>query len=169
MLAMRNLNRVAEAGTCPLGQVGRQASIFGGMVMALHPPLKRARKIPRASRLFLLWRAPSRRSRAPWASGTKTAQKNRTLTTDPSQAQDKRVGHPKKQRQIARRWPAWRYAGELSGDTRKEDCRESPKATREVGIPSSVAMNNLGPGPKANRPEVQRKRHDSSASYDGAP
>ncbi len=38
---MRNLNRVAEAGTCPLGQVARQASIFGGMVMALHPPLKR--------------------------------------------------------------------------------------------------------------------------------
>lgn len=41
MLAMRNLYRVAEAGTCTFGQVGRQASIFGGMVMALHPPLKR--------------------------------------------------------------------------------------------------------------------------------
>ena len=41
MLAMRNLYRVAEAGTCTFGQVAQQASVFGGMVMALHPPLKR--------------------------------------------------------------------------------------------------------------------------------
>jgi hypothetical protein len=49
MLAMRNLYRVAEAGTCTFGQVGRQASIFGGMVMALHPALKR-KKNPQGPR-----------------------------------------------------------------------------------------------------------------------
>jgi len=53
MLAMRNLYRVAEAGTCTFGQVAQQASVFGGIVMALHPPLKR-KKNPRGPRLLFV-------------------------------------------------------------------------------------------------------------------
>src|ERR1700730_1552159 len=55
--------------------------------------------------------------------------------------------------------PAWRHSGELPGDDKTEYCCESFKHLNKVGIPSSAAMNSLGPGPKAARPELQKGRH----------
>jgi len=59
-------------------------------------------------------------------------------------------GAPEKAKADPSSLPAWSHTGELSrDDNRKEDCRECPKATHEVGIPSTVAMKSLGSGPKA--------------------
>ena len=103
MLAMRNLYRVAEAGTCPLGQVARQASIFGGMVMALHPPLRRKKNPQGPATSFVVACAF-----APVA-GVLGYKGQTTLQT-------KREGwgtRPGLQKQIARRLPTWRHAGEV--------------------------------------------------------
>src|ERR1700676_4297936 len=160
MLAMRNLNRVAEAGTCPLGQVARQASIFGTKPNAYvsGPTPKnegwgtRKRKSPGPRDFFCCGvRLRAGRGRPGLQRPNHPSHKTRRMSTDKAKADRSSFA-------------SMETLGGTPLGKKKEGCREFTKARGGVIKPSNVATNSPGSGPKATRPELQRKRNDASSS-----